>query len=665
MFLSHKFLRYGKPLAAAAPIMLALSGLPTPAHACTGSPDDPPHCMNAGQAIAVFTTFFNNNLAGIPGSTGVPGDTVPGGALGGILEGFSGLGGVKPGDERGEIYITGTVNTSGETRGPGGGRVPIAPNTDDGDVPRSGIRLTGSGRFGIVYVGSDSSDGQGFTVDDTEFVFHGASDNGLTFGGIADNGLEFGGRIRLDDEPETAPTGPGISVNGRIDNPYFGSFLTGYGDGGIDASDIDDSDSFRLATGVADNGLRFNPQIQFESTGDDVDFDPFVSGSFGSIRLDADSSNRAISLGAPDDFSDGIVFRPQITLDNGLSVSLDYSSGVGAAGGIPEGSDQPNVKYFNPRFAGFQLGVNYARDGNSDTGTENLNGATASIFDIGANYVNSFGGINPALSDRWGIDSAATNFAVGQSSVDAYGNIDGVKIGRIDYVPLDEFGLSYQHNLGGGVSVVTSPSGSTGGPTGGSSSTSGENTPPPVAPPATPEPIAGIQVGTMSFANAGQRSEVTLIRTEDGKTHAVDSETGHDFGTVHESSSGFGWSFDNPPVAAPVAAPATTTATAPPEQLAGIQVGSMSFANQGQRSEVTLIRTEDGKTHAVDSESGHDFGTVHESRSGFGWSFDSPPVAAPTPSTPATQDPISALDREAIFTDGFESGDTTAWTYNR
>ncbi|MBT3398853.1 MAG: hypothetical protein HN420_02575 [Rhodospirillaceae bacterium] len=88
----------------------------------------------------------------------------------------------------------------------------------------------------------------------------------------------------------------------------------------------------------------------------------------------------------------------------------------------------------------------------------------------------------------------------------------------------------------------------------------------------------------------------------------------------------------------------------------------MSFANQGQRSEVNLIRTEDGKTHAVDAETGHDFGTVHESRSGFGWSFDNPPVPAPAPATAAVVDPIATLDQETPFSDGFEGGSLDSWS---
>jgi hypothetical protein len=71
----YAFLKYGKPMVAVAPLLLALGGLPTAAHACTGSANDPAHCINnEGQAIDGFGTFYDVNLVGIPGFSNVPGD---------------------------------------------------------------------------------------------------------------------------------------------------------------------------------------------------------------------------------------------------------------------------------------------------------------------------------------------------------------------------------------------------------------------------------------------------------------------------------------------------------------------------------------------------------------------------------------------------------------
>ena len=69
---NYAFLKYGKPMAAAAPLLLALNFLPVPAHACTGNDNDPPHCINNnGQPIQNFGSFIIQNLIIVPGSTTV------------------------------------------------------------------------------------------------------------------------------------------------------------------------------------------------------------------------------------------------------------------------------------------------------------------------------------------------------------------------------------------------------------------------------------------------------------------------------------------------------------------------------------------------------------------------------------------------------------------
>ena len=71
----YAFLKYGKPMVAAAPLVLALGGLPSTGYACTLSANDPVHCINnEGQIIDGFGTFYENNLEGIPGFSNVPGD---------------------------------------------------------------------------------------------------------------------------------------------------------------------------------------------------------------------------------------------------------------------------------------------------------------------------------------------------------------------------------------------------------------------------------------------------------------------------------------------------------------------------------------------------------------------------------------------------------------
>ena len=72
-------------------------------------------------------------------------------------------------------------------------------------------------------------------------------------------------------------------------------------------------------------------------------------------------------------------------------------------------NDSQRFTYFTPRFSGFQIGVSYARDGLQDTNLQidEDDGQIANIFDIGANYVNSFGDIDIALSGRYGTADAA------------------------------------------------------------------------------------------------------------------------------------------------------------------------------------------------------------------------------------------------------------------
>ena len=68
-------------------------------------------------------------------------------------------------------------------------------------------------------------------------------------------------------------------------------------------------------------------------------------------------------------------------------------------------NDAKRITYFTPRFAGFQIGVSYAHDDKQDNfGPTDLNASTTvgHIFDIGANYVKSFGSLNVAISGRYG-----------------------------------------------------------------------------------------------------------------------------------------------------------------------------------------------------------------------------------------------------------------------
>lgn len=85
----------------------------------------------------------------------------------------------------------------------------------------------------------------------------------------------------------------------------------------------------------------------------------------------------------------------------------------------------------------------------------------------------------------------------------------------------------------------------------------------------------------------------------------------------------------------------------------------------GQSVDIEIIRTENGEHFAVDPEDGHNYGPIHESRSGFGWSFDGTPRPKPEPDDVSHRTvllrAVSEADAGTLFADGFESGNTSAW----
>lgn len=172
-----------------------------------------------------------------------------------------------------------------------------------------------------------------------------------------------------------------------------------------------------------DNGLTFGVDVQLEAntSGDTIDESfAFVKGSFGQILIGSENSaGYKMTYAAPD--------VTWINVNSGsLSAFIPFSGGGlgsdvfrGTLGSsfleVNRNNDAQRVTYFTPRFAGFQLGVSYARDGQEDSSSAvNINaaGTLHDIFDVGANYVNSFGGFDVALSGRYGVGSLEGNDVV-------------------------------------------------------------------------------------------------------------------------------------------------------------------------------------------------------------------------------------------------------------
>jgi outer membrane protein OmpU len=211
---------------------------------------------------------------------------------------------------------------------------------------------------------------------------------------------------------------------------------------GIDSDDyagIDnkaDSEIHFQPSITLDNGLKIGADVQLEGNTDGADqIDEsflFLDGSFGRVLLGSENSaGYLMHYGAPDvtflnvnsgsltkfvpysGTATGIVDGGPLAGDlETLNTGDDIFRGTLGATSLENGrnNDAQRFTYFTPRFAGFQVGVSYARDPRQDDMSQlNLDVQDTllnNIFDVGANYVNSFGAFDIALSGRYGI---ATN----------------------------------------------------------------------------------------------------------------------------------------------------------------------------------------------------------------------------------------------------------------
>lgn len=187
---------------------------------------------------------------------------------------------------------------------------------------------------------------------------------------------------------------------------------TGQDFDGVD--NFDDTEIFFLPSITLDNGLKIGANIQLEgssgATTDDIDESyMFIRGSFGEINLGSENSaGYKMGYVAPDVSFFGI------NSGSGTTViphqNQNYFRGTLGATSLENAgnNDLMRVTYYTPRFAGFQVGVSYGRDNTEGGGKLDCDVVTCDFFDVGANYVNSFGGFDVAVSGRYGIASGAT-----------------------------------------------------------------------------------------------------------------------------------------------------------------------------------------------------------------------------------------------------------------
>jgi hypothetical protein len=183
---------------------------------------------------------------------------------------------------------------------------------------------------------------------------------------------------------------------------------------GVDSKQ--DAEIHFLPSITLDNGLKIGVNVQLEAfqNGDQIDESyMFIKGSFGEINLGSENSaGYKMQYAAPD-----VTF---VNVNSGsLGSFIPISSEGDGANDLFRGTlgstytenlgnnDAQRFTYYTPRFAGFQVGVSYARDGFQDTNAQvNTDEGISDIFDIGANYVQSFGDFNVAVSGRYGTASA-------------------------------------------------------------------------------------------------------------------------------------------------------------------------------------------------------------------------------------------------------------------
>jgi predicted porin len=232
---------------------------------------------------------------------------------------------------------------------------------------------------------------------------------------------------------------------------------------GIDSKQ--DAEIFFAPSITLDNGIKIGANVQLEAlqNGDQIDEAyMFIKGSFGEVLLGSENSaGYKMTYAAPD-----VTF---VNVNSGSLGSFIPYSGGGAGSDIFRGTlgstflengrnnDAHRFTYFTPRFSGFQVGVSYARDGNQDSNAQ-LDGDVGlrDIFDVGANYVNSFGDFDIALSGRWGTadDHDGSDATVWSAGLNL--GFSGVTIGG-SYAEQNNAGTMDGEVYDVGISYVTGP----------------------------------------------------------------------------------------------------------------------------------------------------------------------------------------------------------------
>jgi predicted porin len=203
-----------------------------------------------------------------------------------------------------------------------------------------------------------------------------------------------------------------------------------------------------------DNGLTIGVNIQMEAVaqGDQLDEQfVFFSGDWGRVNVGAENSAPylmgyiAPGVGLGVNSPNFYLFSPQ-----GAARTNNVTSNI---------SDSNKLTYFSPRFSGFQLGVSYtpntdAKSGDRQTfglNTDNNPGDQSNYFSIGANFVESFNGVDIAVSGGYEVGDLEAQTTLGLADDDEAWAI-GLNIGFSGFT----VGGSYGENNNGANGVVDS-----------------------------------------------------------------------------------------------------------------------------------------------------------------------------------------------------------------
>jgi predicted porin len=172
-----------------------------------------------------------------------------------------------------------------------------------------------------------------------------------------------------------------------------------------------------------DNGLTVGVNIQLEAwaSGDQIDEHfLFLSGDWGRVNIGAEN-DAAYLMGY-------VAPAAGVGVNSATVIPFATLGSAPTATTLNANSDANKLTYFTPRFSGFQLGLSFtpnteARTGSTQTAglaTDNDAGEQSNVISLGANFVESFNGVDIAISGGYVKgDLEAQTAASAQSSANA------------------------------------------------------------------------------------------------------------------------------------------------------------------------------------------------------------------------------------------------------